>query len=330
MARVTLALIGAGAWGEKIINTCKTLKDVRLKYICAKSENTLRTLASEYVTTTSYQQLFNYPDIGGVIIATPASTHYLIAKDCLQHKLGVLIEKPFVTSWLQAIKLKKLQQANKVGVMIGHIDFYNPAYLTVKKLLPIIGQIRYVVFEGTNNGPYRDDISALGDWAPHGVSMCVDLLRKQPGSVAGWEFKTLRPKTEFNDMAWVKLMFSGNRQAFLKLTWLAPVKKRELTIVGQRGAIVFDDVAVNKVTLYQQMGPKIRGEKIMRQEPKVSYPAYAAAAPLKLELEEFARYLQQPKVLPKSSLDHGLMVAKLIELVETSAKRGGKLIRTFS
>src|SRR3989344_6498148 len=123
---ITLSLIGAGKWGKNYINTIHSLS------FCE--------LPDSYIKTKNYKELLNFNNIDGVIIATPASTHFQIAKAFLEKGFNVLIEKPLTTSYKAALKLYRIAEKTKSTVMVGHIFLYNPAFLKVKELIKSIGK----------------------------------------------------------------------------------------------------------------------------------------------------------------------------------------------
>lgn len=309
---ITLALIGTGRWGKNFITTINSIKDCRLKYICSKDKDELSSLPVRYVKTADHTELFKYPDVNGVIIATPGSTHYRIAKDFLERGFNLLIEKPMTTSYKDALELKRLHDRTRSQVLVGHLHLYNPAYQRTKQLLKEIGEIRYLSFEGLNNGPFRDDMSALWDWGPHPVSMFLDLLGKEPKEISAWAVNKLRPKTKLYDLVYLNFDFPGNIQAFAKIGWLLPVKKFSLTAVGTKSTVVFDDTAAKKVIYYKNIGPQVKGVTVVKNEPKVIYPTYSTKPSLEIEVREFIKAIKTGK-RPKTDLEHGVKVIKVIQ-----------------
>ncbi len=237
---ITLALIGVGRWGGNFLNTVKRMNTCNIKYIASRSVKTISQLPSQYIKTTNYKDFLKCSDIDGVIIATPGSTHYEIIKTFLSTKQPMLVEKPFTTNYKNALNIRKLVKG-KPNIMVGHIYLYNPAYLTVKKLVPRIGKLRYISFKGYNYGPFRNDMSALWEWAPHGVSICLDLIDDQPLEVTAWVLNSLRPKTKLYDNIQIQLKFKNGIVSLLEFGWLYPYKRRELIIYGSKSTILFDD-----------------------------------------------------------------------------------------
>lgn len=323
---INLALVGVGSWGKNFINEIDKITDCNLKYISAFSEDTLNSFSDRYIKVKNLQSLYNYKDIDGVIIATPGSTHFEIASQLLEKGYNLFIEKPMTTSYVDALRLKEISQSNNAIVLIGHVYLYNPAVLKIKELLSGIGQIQYITFEGLNNGTFRSDISALWEWAPHGISICLDFLGQTPKTISAWTVNKLRPDTKLYDLFILNLEFPNNIKAFIKGSWLYPVKKRELVVVGSNSTIIFNDCLDNKkITLYEGVGPSIDKESIKKNEAKISYPDYDKESALSMELLEFIECIKDKRT-PRTDINHGVEVIKIIDLAEQSIRDNSKTI----
>lgn len=297
----TLALIGAGRWGKNYIKTIRSLSSCELP--------------ESFIKTKNYKELFSFDNIDGVIIATPASTHFQIAKEFLNRGFNLLIEKPLATNYKDALRLYEVAKKNKNIVMVGHIFLYNPAFLKVKKIAQDIGNIRHISTEGMNYGPIRTDISALWDWAPHDISMSIDLLGGLPEEVSGYGVSVLRPNTKFYDTCSLKLRFPKNIFVFINISWLSPIKKRSMTIVGEKSTIIFDDTVEKKISLVDNLNKK------------TIYPSYSGQASLSEEISSFVDLIRNKEAINKSDLKMGLDVVKVIEACEKSIRLNGKNIK---
>ncbi len=300
---ITLALIGFGRWGKNYINTISNLSSCELP--------------EEFIKTSNYKDLFAFDNIDGIIIATPSSTHFKIAKEFLEKGFNVLIEKPMTTNYKDALELSKIVDKYKNIVMVGHIYLYSPAFLRVKKLIKSIGRIKYILTEGMNYGPIRTDVSALWDWGPHDISMAIGLLGSLPQEVSAYGLSSLRPNTEFYDMCNLKLKFPNDIYCFINIGWLSPVKKRSMIIVGEKNTIVFDDTIEKKVALISNSSA---GKEI-------NYPPFSKEQPLAAEISSFVNLIGNKEKINKSGLKMGLDVVKVLEACEKSIKLNGKIIK---
>lgn len=319
---ITLALVGAGQWGKNYIHTIKSLPDCRLKYICAKSSQTLSLFNDDYIKATNYRDLFKFTDIDGVIIATPGSTHFKIASDFLKKGYNLLVEKPLTVSYKEALNLKNLYEnlKKKPVVLVGYIDLYNSPFIKLQEYLNSIGEIRYISFEGLNNGVFRSDMSVIWEWGPHGVSMVLSTIKQEPKEVTAWAVSSLHPKMKLYDLAFIRLVFPNRVSAFIKVSWLSPLKKRELVVVGSKDTIIYDNLAEKRITYFSDMGPERSGDKYIKRDPRISYPAYSSRLPLELEISNFIKVIKSKK--SQNDINQALLVSKILDLAEQSISKG--------
>lgn len=313
-APVRIAVIGAGRWGKNILKTLEALP----------------TCEVAYSVTREYKTLFTKDDIDAVVIATPPATHAAVALPFLKKGLPVFIEKPLTLNSKEGSQLKIASKKYKAPIFVGHIHLYNPAYQAAKKLIGKAGKLRMIVGEGASNGPFRDDYSAMWDWAPHDLSMMLDIAGN-PSSVQAWGVVSTRPKTRLHDFSIMKLNFPSGAVGVIHSSKLSPEKRRKLTIIGSKNSITLDDTAQEKkVTLFEGHGPTLSKKsakiKVSENQPALSYPVYENASPLTRELEAFVEMVKTKKK-PLANIEGGLMVVKILEAAEKSILAGGTVVK---
>lgn len=282
---VNLALIGTGRWGKNYIKTIKLLKDY-----CE--------LPDKYIRNRDYRKLFKYQDIDGIIIATPAATHFKIAHDCLERGCNLLIEKPLTTNYNEAKKLEAINRRQKATVLVGHLQLYDPAYLKMKQMLKKVGKIQRLIYQGLQS-PVRTDTTVLWDWGPHPISLFLDLIGKEPLSVSA--------KNSSKDIVHIDLKFPNQISAEIDIGWTTPKKKRYLSIEGTNGLLVLDSSSETKKLYFVDT-------KTLRKQA-LDFPT--RHLPLELEISEFIRCIKSGKE-PKTNLWQGVKIVKIIALVEKS------------
>lgn len=317
---IRLALIGLGRWGSNIARTISVNSRCEVVVICdphATNEQIEPLFAGKKTPEiiSSPEILHTRSDIDAVLIATPGSTHASTALPFIEKGLPVFIEKPLTTTLADAESLQAAAEKSGSLVFVGHIHLYNGAYQKVKELLPTLGDIRHLAFEGMNNGPYRSDMSALWDWAPHDIAMALDLLQTKPSEIKGWNFELLRPGKNLPDVAIAALTFPQNISVTLHINWISPEKRKKLTIIGEKSSLVFDDTAEKKITLYENMGPTVTEQTVERQEPAVSFPEYDKTSPLEKEMVAFLHMIEA-KQPPLTSISQAVEVVRIIEGLE--------------
>lgn len=306
----TLALIGAGRWGSNIQRTLSTFPEVNLKY----------------VETHNWRRLLRVDDLDGVLIATPATTHAALASPFITRNIPVFIEKPLTASLPEAVKLLKLVKLRRAIAMVGHVHLYSPAFEVAARAIRAAGRIRYVLAEGMNNGPYRNDISCLWDWAPHDLAMALQVLGAEPTSVSVSAVSLLRPRTRLYDVANLHLTFPQHIEFFGMYSWLSPEKRKKFTVVCERDTVVYDDTAQRKVTVYRGLGPHVRGNHLARREPRITHPAYSPEQSLAQELRAFVRAIRTGTPT-RSDIFQGVATIRILDAAERSIRRDGSVVR---
>lgn len=310
---VTLALIGAGKWGQNYLRTVSQLNNCIIKYVCAKKQKTLDILPNRYIKTLSIDDLVKKKDIDGFIIATPGSTHFEIAKRLLSLGQNLLIEKPLTTNYNQALILQKIWQIKKTKVLVGYTYLYNPAYKTFKKLYKDIENIRSINFEGLNSSE-RKDVSVIWDWGPHPISMLIDLIKLPIKKVRAWG-SIKSSNTKLYDTVYASLQFINGIKASIHISWQGSAKVRRLTVKGDNKKIEFDDTNTSK-------------RKILIQIPNnlPEYPKYSPTPTLNYELLEFTAAIQSSKKIT-SDINLGAEVTRVLSVIEQSASSNGRLVK---
>lgn len=255
MEAVKIGVIGAGYWGPNLIRNFKEIPQADMKMVVELRQDRLEHIQSRYpeiYVTKDVQELFD-SDIEAVAIATSASTHYPLAKACLQAGKHVLVEKPFTQNSQEARELVELGKQNGKQVMAGHTFLYNPAVMALRDLISSgeIGEIFYINSTRVNLGLYQKDINVLWDLAPHDLSIMMYILGEKPESVAarGQMFA----KAGVHDVAYITLYFPNGVMTDSRVSWLDPCKIRRYTIVGSKKMIVYDDIEpVEKVKIYDK------------------------------------------------------------------------------
>lgn len=338
MKKINLGIIGCGHWGPNYVRNFSQINDVSVKYACDIHEGRLKLIKShhpEIITTFNYQEILDDKTIDAVVIATNASSHYTLAKDSLLSNKHVLVEKPFVLEIQEGWRLVELAERMDKKIMVAHTFLFNPGIRKLKDLIKnkSLGEIYYLHSKRTNLGPLRKDVSALWDLAPHDVSIFNYLLEKEPTEVFARGCDYLQKGKE--DVVFITLTYPHNIIANIHVSWLDPRKVREITIVGDKKMVVFDDLNLKKpVHIYDKrvMKKKYRQDydtfdeyKLIIQEGGVVAPQVAIKEPLKIECEHFINCILDNKK-PLSDAKSALKVIEILKCIQKSLDNNGKMI----
>jgi len=311
-----LALIGLGAWGKNYLSTVSQMHTCQITHICARTKKTLSRFSDRYKKTSRYQDLFNEKNIDGVVIATPAITHFQIATDFIKKGIPVLIEKPVVVSYREAQKLGQISKITKSAIMAGYLYLYNSAFQTIVPFYTKIGRIRYVNSEGCDYGPFRSDVSVLWDWLSHDISMCLRFFMSEPEKVFAWGIPSLNiNKNNHFDMIFIRFLFPGSIPVFIKIGSLSPIKKRTFMVIGTKASVVFDDTYKDKVQMIKH--PKFHWGT--SDDPNknivISKLRTSQTTPLEYEVSEFIR-----RIKDKDNITDTADIVRITKIIESTEK----------
>lgn len=317
---INLALIGVGNWGKNYLKTVEKIPQIQIKYVCATTDKSLNSIDDKYKKIKNYKELLKFDDINGVIIATPSWTHFKIAKDLI-HKFNLLIEKPIVEDYNEINELIALQNISKNKILVGHVYMFDPAFIKTKELISELGKIRYIYYEGNNNGPIREKTSVLWDIGPHAISLILEAHNIEPKSVSTWAVNSYFPKSKQFDLVILRILFKDGLAAFIKINWIHPYKKRELIIAGEKNILVYNDMQIKRVSLLKDALP-VKNVNLFEQKPKISFPKYSMASPLENEIMEFIRLIKGENKT-RSDMYFGKKVTFILSQAEKSILDNG-------
>lgn len=245
-----LALVGCGYWGKNLLRVFNELGV--LKIIFDENRKLLEEKAiqnSHLKVASNFEDILQDKKIKAIVIASPAVTHYKIAKQAILAGKDVFIEKPLALSVSEGKELVTLADKKKRILMVGHLLHYHPAILEMEKIVKNgkIGNIRYIVSHRLNFGKLRKEENVLWSFAPHDISIIKKFLG-MPDSVISSGRSFLN--TGVPDITMSILNFNNGKGAHIFVSWLNPFKEQKLTIVGEKGMLVFDDQVKDKLVLY--------------------------------------------------------------------------------
>lgn len=302
-----VGLIGAGNWGKNIARVLNELG--ALGGIAEISPKILAELSLVYPEVPLYEDYRTLleTDLPGVIIATPAATHFPLAKEALLCEKHVLVEKPLALSVVEAEELVALARKQKRILMVGHLLLYQPAIRWIKDFFDSrsLGRIWSLHQERLNLGRARPIENALWSLAVHDVAVLLYLLKLPPEEVRAVGHAMLQPDVE--DDVHVHIKFSGSTQAHLHASWLWPEKIRRLTIIGEGGMLVYDEVEQIVVLHRKGITPQLTNRD---EGTEVVFRNYGE--PLRDALTHFLQCIVQGKK-PLTDGEASIPVVKVLE-----------------
>ncbi len=301
-----IAVVGCGHWGKNLVRNFYELGVLAM--VCDQNSASLDYIRKNHPlaeVTDSFDYLISRDDIDGLVIATPSSSHYQLAKKSLLAGKNVYVEKPLAQNLNEAEELHNLAEERDLVLMVGHLLLYHPAVNKLKNLISSgeLGEIKYINSDRRNfNRNQRRDSNVMWDLAPHDLSVMSYLISSEPDeilSVRAWA-----SVDEVVDVVHIDLVFPNSIGAHIHNSWLDPQKQALLTVNGSKKTAVLNDTFKdNKLEIYcRNADGSLTVEK----------PVYANDEPLRLECKHFLDCIEH-KARPMSDGMNGSQVVKYLE-----------------
>lgn len=251
---VSVGVAGYGYWGPNLARNFDSLTGAQVGAVCDPCPGRLdlvRVHQPDASVFADFTEMLRQANLDAVVVSTPARTHHALAKAALLAGKHVLVEKPMAVSTRECEELIQLAASKGLILMVGHTYLYSEA---VKEILRIIesgdvGEIRYINCQRLNLGIFQQDINVVWDLAPHDLSIILRVMGVLPEIVNCQGHGHINPEVE--EVANISLCFPGRRFATVQNSWLEPRKVRQMTFVGSRKMIVYDDLEPReKIRIY--------------------------------------------------------------------------------
>lgn len=330
--RISVGVVGCGYWGPNLIRNLRGLAKCRVKAVCDLNEGRLQHMTTLYPDVegiTKFESLLETEGLDAVVVAAPVKYHFPLAKASLLAGKHTLIEKPMASSSSECEELIEIAERNGLILMIGHTFLYSAAVSKIADIVRSgdIGEIRCINARRLNLGLFQKDINVAWDLAPHDISIVLHILGEFPLVVNCQGNAHVTPGIE--DVTNMSLTFRQNRFATIHSSWLEPRKVREMTFVGTRRMIVYDDLQTHeKIRIYDT-----RVERPPHYDTFAEFhysyhygdsyiPHVKHEEPLKTECQHFLDCIEKG-TQPISSGRDGLDMVRILEACTQSLKSSG-------
>jgi predicted dehydrogenase len=328
---LTVGLVGYGYWGPNLLRNYMELPGASVKWVCDKRREALDRVRLRYPALRvidDYQAVISDDEVDAVLIATPISTHYPLARAALKAGKHVFVEKPVTAAPDEAVELMRLADENGLTLMVGHTFVFSPPVRKVKQIIESgdLGEVHFITSSRVNLGLHQKDVSVVWDLASHDLSILYYWLEEAADSVYAIGRGCLTP--DIPDVAFVNLRFPSGVVASITVSWLSPVKLRRTVIVGSKKMLLYDDTeSVEKVKLYDHgvdfKDPETYGEfQLSYRTGDILAPKLDTVEPLFAEASHFLECIEASR-RPITDGLAGLRVVASLEAAERSLNNGG-------
>jgi len=337
MAMIRVAVIGAGQWGPNLIRNFHNKQTSEVVWIIDRDATRLEEVHAHFPDVhiaKDPEQALRDSSVHAVVVATPTGSHYALAKEALERRKHVLVEKPLTTEVKEGLGLLELATKYGLILMVGHVFVYNPAIRKVKEYLDagLLGNVYYVSMVRTNLGPVRVDVNASWDLAAHDLSIANYWLNAEPLSVSAIGGAWINQGIE--DAVFATLRYPKGVLVNLHASWLNPRKARDITVVGERRMVTFDDMNLSEpLHIFDKQVSDVRilptyvdSFALFRasiRKGDVTIPKVPIGEPLGTECAHFLECIVTGKQ-PFTGAPEGIAVVRALEAMQLSIRAGGR------
>lgn len=312
-----ICVIGGGRWGGNHIRTLAELG--HLGGFVEPMEERRKSLARKYPDAIGLETVEAGLKAGfdGYTVATPAETHFDIARQIIEAGRPVLVEKPLTLRSEDARSLVALANERNVPLMVGHVLLFHPAIRKIREMIDAdkVGRLQYIYSNRLNLGTIRTEENILWSFAPHDISIFQYLVDRTPIRVESRGGAFVQPG--IHDTTMTVLTYPDNIVGHIFVSWLHPFKEHRLVVIGSKGMLSFDDASAKKEVLFYEKGIDwVRGEPIPREGP-TEVVSCEGRLPLTEELAYFADRLKGEPIEIASGAQ-GVAVMDILERATAS------------
>jgi len=324
-------IVGYGSIGVKHASVAKEiLPHAKIKFLRQSKSNNIKDPGHEFIKDINEVNEFR-PDIA--IIANPATFHIEVAQDLAEQGIHMIIEKPLSVSSTGIKKLESIVEKNNIVALIGYNLRFSESLEFLKQQINdgFIGKILSVRCETGQYLPtwrpdtnYIDSVSAkskLGGGVLLELSHELDYLRWIFGDIQ-WVISALlrqsNLKIDVEDSAHIIMGFkknvnNSNLVASINLDFIRQDKKRLLTVIGEKGTLLWDGI-VNNVVFINENG----------EEPNEIFKEKASDNDS--YFKEWIHFLDSilENKPTKITIKDGMQVMNIVEAIRKSAKTDKK------
>lgn len=323
----SIAVLGCGYWGKNLVRNFHALGALRL--VCDPAEagrDTAARVAPGVEVCDTLETALQRRDINAVAIATPAVSHYSLAKSALLAGKDVFVEKPLCLDVEQAKEIVELADRLNRIVMVGHLLQYHPCILRLHELVATgeLGKLGYITSNRLNLGKIRREENALWSFAPHDISVILFLASNRlPNSITCSGGSYLNQGVA--DITLTTLNFGGGFQSHIFVSWLNPFKEQKLTVVGSSGMAVFDDTKpwAEKLMLYRQYLVWENGQVPTPNNARGEPIVVPESEPLRDECQHFIDCVIERRI-PRTDGREGMRVLSVLQAAQRSLDHSGQ------
>lgn len=288
--RVRIGVIGLGSMGRNHVRVLGQLPNARLVGAVDPRGDEHEALVPG-ATHPDLESLLQ-EGIEAAVVAVPSVDHARVALRLAEAGVHVLIEKPIAADVPSARTICDAFAGSGLVAAVGHIERFNAANQELRRRLEggALGPVISISTERVGPYPLRiQDVGVVSDLATHDI----DLIHWLGGPIRALAAHVgFRMGGRHEDLVEVIGRLDSGAVVRISVNWLTPTKRRRLTVLGERGAMVADMLSAD-LTYFTNADVPMEWDQMQRlrgvsEGDSIRY-ALRKREPLAVELESFCR-----------------------------------------
>jgi len=256
--KIKIAFIGLGRMGITHLSILNSNPYVEVIAACDPSKMLLSFFRKYFNKINLYdtaEELLANEQPDGIIVSTPPHLHMEIITQALKKGIHVFAEKPFTTSYVDALHLSEIAADKKLINQVGYVNRYNRMFIKTKEIIEkeIIGKVlrfksemfSYTVTKEDKGDGWRGNPDTgggcLNEMASHAIDL-VNYLVGPPADVTGSVLSRVHSKN-VDDIVSSTLIYNNSISGTLYVNWCDPSYRKpsnKLEIFGREGKVLVD------------------------------------------------------------------------------------------
>ena len=321
---INIGVIGVGHLGQHHVKHYKSIEHANLIGIFDIDNDRAEKIGNKYDVPIFQKIEYLLDQVDAVSIVTPTPNHIEAARQCINKKKHVFIEKPITVTLEEADELLKLSKEKGVLIQVGHIERLNPALIALKSY-----PIEPKFIEIQRLAPYTTrgtDVPVVLDKMIHDIDILLSLVKSPVKSIKATGLSIL---TGSLDIAHARIRFENGTVASIMSSRVAKDEVRKVKIF-QKNLYTTMDLLLGLTEVYKIIDNKDNNsEAVMtvplnnsNEEKYIAYekPKVSKKDPLKMELQNFISSIQGKETPIVSGKDGRDALKVAIEIQEMIIK----------
>jgi len=230
-----VGVFGVGHLGKFHLNNWKEIKGIEIAGFCDPSDMIAKEVAEKF----QLQRFLGEDELmeacDAVDIVAPTNFHFGLCKKAIRKGKHVFVEKPLANTMAEAKELVNLVKESNIKLQVGHVERFNPAYLSIQNMQ--VAPMFIEVHRLAQFNPRGTEVSVILDLMIHDIDIILSLVKSEVKNISA---NGVAVMTETPDIASVRIEFDNGCVANLTSSRISMKKMRKMRLFQKDAYIGMD------------------------------------------------------------------------------------------